>query len=88
MTIEANATKFVAIVFVATILIQTSNMLIMFRQFAYGIHPKSRHSNPPNATSNQLLSGFENGTMSWVGWLQKHWVGFSQAIGGWQPQVA
>lgn len=82
VTIEAKKAKFIALVFLATILIQTSNMLITFRQFAYGIHPKSTHSNPQNATSNQLLSAFENETMSWLGWLQTHWVDFSQAIGG------
>ena len=76
--------EYIAIVLVVMILIQSSiNMLITFRQFAYGIHPNSRlENNPANATSNQLLLRSKNETTSWVDWLQKHWVDFSQAVGG------
>jgi hypothetical protein len=82
--IEAKkAAKFVVILFLAMILIQSSINMTVFRQFSYAIHPNSRLENDrPNATSNQLLSGSENETKSWLGWLQKHWVDFSQAIGG------
>lgn len=72
MTIEAKKkAKFIAIVLLVMLIQSNTNLLI--RQFAYGIHPIS---NPPNASSNQSMSGREDKTST-------SWVDISPAIGGW-----
>lgn len=78
------AVKYIAIVFVVMIFIESgTNTLIIFRQFAYGIHPITGtmlEKDPPKPTSGQQLGQEDEGST--------FWVDICQAIGGIATAVA
>jgi hypothetical protein len=90
VTIKAKTTiKYIAIVFAAAILIQSGIFILMlFRQFIYGIHPINNpprgitlKNDPPKVTSNQSLSSLDDKKST-------SWIDISQAIGAIPSAVA
>ena len=90
MTVKAKTTiKYIAIVFVVAILIQSGIfILIIFRQFTYGIRPINNpprgitlKNDPPKATSNQSLSSLDDKKST-------PWIDISQAIGAIATAIA